>query len=393
MFFTNFANANNTTKPVSFKKTVAFDTWKLCPKNYQCTSQPLGDGTYLIFGKDKARSFFVGRVKQNKFMWKKNNAFWFQYTDVFVDKKRKVFYGFGIVDKKNANQYLIEISFDGNVKWKYPVQLSTNHVHIAEDGIIFTNPGYVVDAVKHGITIKLDLNGKKLWEYHHPRQAPGIVAYKKGITYQLSYNVGLVALDEKGKEKWIYPYNNPISDPIVSDDSIFIIKGKSLVALNFDGTVKWEKPYNDAEYSSLFLGKDNMAIVLTNKPIGDSDKSNIVLFGVKNGNTVWKVSFPNGDSFANTIPLVDQNGLIYYIHLHSKHVKNELYVISSSNGKIVFRHTSPRIARIWGYTISNNRLVADGTKLFTRVDSKTKKPVHTQEVNDYILYYLDLPIK
>jgi hypothetical protein len=394
MFFTNFASANNTSTTVGLKKTVAFNPWKFCPKDYNCSAQPVGDGTYLIYGHHKKTlSKFMGRMNQNKFIWKNNNALWFQSHEVFIDSKRKVFYGFGGVGNKDHNQYLVAFSFDGKLKWKYPVQLSATSLYITEDGIIFSNPGYVTDKIKHGMTIKLDLNGKKMWEYHHPRQATGSLAYQDGTTYQFSYGVGLVALDEKGKEKWIHPMNVSISNPVVSDDSIFILKEKSLVALNFDGTVKWEKPYNDAGYSSLFLGKDNTVIVLTNKPIGHSEKSNITLFGVKNGNTVWRLSFPNGDSFSNINPVIDQNGMLYFVHLHSKFVKNELYVINSLNGKVMFRHTSPKVSRIWSHTSLNNRVVADGTKMFTRVDSRTKKPIYTQEVKDYILYYLDIPIK
>ncbi|WP_442596685.1 outer membrane protein assembly factor BamB family protein [Neobacillus sp. D3-1R] len=368
------SQANQPVKKLEVIKKVGFNAKSICPANFECKATPLNDGTYMVKA-NHVRNLnldFYGRFQKNKFLWKKKVLVDGRFNSIqpdLLDPQKKVIYENYEYALENEN-YIIKYTYDGNVLWKYSLPSRPDKLVMLKDGILFTVPKNTKWNA-HGIITKIDFNGKKVWEYHLDYVTYGHPVYQDETIYQNVNGTGLIALTPNGEEKWRYSTDEIIFDvPVVSKNTVYFITGENLYALDLNGNLKWKKRIYDTpnSYLRLSLGLNDTPIVKTIRELkgvypNGNFKALLMLKGYKEGKEIWKTVFQNAELLSSNEPIIDTNGIMYFLHRNGVKETSELYLLDTLNGKILYANTNPQILSLLPDTLRNGSIMAESSKI------------------------------
>jgi len=217
--------------------------------------------------------------------------------------------------------WLIKIDADGNKLWEEEYGGDQNYTPISFD--ILNDCGFIItgfskmpsDWAKPNASLfllKIDRNGKKIWEQNYQANSGWSIIQTKDLGYIIAGRRYLLKTDANGNKKWTNHYASGYSVDQLSDGG-YIIISDLLVKTDNNGKELWSKRiFNNSKslVSKVKQTKDDGYIIL-----GD----NMLIKADENGEKIWEENyFEKNKSIFYSIKETKDSGFILTGYKDSK---------------------------------------------------------------------------
>jgi hypothetical protein len=115
-------------------------------------------------------------------------------------------------------------------------------------------------------------------------------------------------------------------------------------------TIKWKVAVPGGADQLLKGSKCTIVVVSNNDTeeiVDDDYVANFTLTSIRDGKIIWYKTITNGRQSAYSLPVINNNGIMFYIHENiRKRSKPELYIIRSSDGTVLYRNPNTTLSGI-----------------------------------------------